>query len=89
MFASIGFIRVTFLPERKEGRRGRLGYETLKFHCREEEGEKKFYTALVFDDELISLSLFLSAYTNERRRRSARFCVDFKMLLSFFERRRF
>ena len=51
MFASIGFIRVTFLPEkerRNEGRR--LGLETLKFYGREEEGEKKFYTALVFDD---------------------------------------
>ena len=36
--------------ERKEGRRGRLGLETLKFYGREDEGEKKFYTTLVFDD---------------------------------------
>jgi len=44
VFASIGFIRVTFLPEkerRNEGRR--LGLETLKFYG-EKKREKKSFT---------------------------------------------
>jgi hypothetical protein len=69
VFASIGFIRVTFLPEkerRNEGRR--LGYETLKFYWSRRRGRKKvLHTALVFDDALISLSVSLCIYerTNE------------------------
>ena len=66
----------SFLFSKKQSKKERIGEFRVRnpkiLLCREEEGEKKFYTRhkLVFDDELISL--YVSLYIYERTKKKER-----------------